>query len=813
MPSDPLCETCGNRLAGPAARTVSSRPSRYCSNACRQQAYRRRRKTRALPAQPLVGLCAHVSSFHGREDDLLTAARLISSSRLLTIVGEPGVGKTRLVVELLKRLSRRKDTAPAFHVDIGALDADAAVAAGIATAAGLADASSPPVDSVIRAFGTEQDVLLALDNCEHRLEECGKLLAVLLPQCPRLRVLATSREVLRLPGEVVHSLRGLPVLAGLDGAALRLFLDRARAAGPGAEYTGPDLDTVDEICARLDGNALAIELAAALVRVLSPSEILDRLAERFSLLDSGWRTADPRHRSLGAAIDWSYQRLTPGERAVLGRISVLPGGFGLGTAAAVCAGLTPVHGTSPGAAFAVLPVLRALEAQSLLVAERGAASTARFRLTESVRLFARARPAGERARRAAEGGLVAALAELADPLGNAIVVAGPDVARLVEERDSLLRALHLLDGTGDERRLVLALAVLTVEDADGAELGGRRALADALRDTPAGSRHRGAALATAALLASEQGDACGAARLARATALTAWRDGDERGLARYLRVRGTVGAYAGDLPAAVADAACALRISARLEDEAARLCCTSELGWYLLGQGDVEAAADAVRIAGTGTARGMLGQAPHAPHVPALFYTAGAVELRRGNVNTAGRHFTEGLALGSAGRAGVPWGLEGAAAVAVGFHRPERTLRLLGAADGLRERTGSLAPHWWRRAVAETRTEGERYLSGSRADSALRAGRSMSGRQAVDYALGESPSAPNEPRKELSSRERQVVGLVARGMTNREIAERLSLSVRTVETHTRHIRERFGLRSRAHLAAWSAGAGRGKRVT
>jgi predicted ATPase len=691
------CQNCGKRIP---TLHGTARPPRYCSSACRQRAYRQRRKTQALPRQQPVGLCSYVSSFHGREDDLASAGRLCAASRLVTVVGEPGVGKSRLAIELVKILCRTTKVS-AMHVDIGALGADGPpLPDAIAAAAGITVGTDETVmDLVVRGIVAQGQSRLVLDNCEHRLDECGALLGVLLPQCPRLRVLATSREVIRLPGESVYSLSGLTVPehpfgdpAECDTAAVRLFVDRARSACHTFVMTGSGSAAVAGICFRLGGNPLAIEMAAALVRVLSPVEILDKLADRFTLLESGWRTADERHRGLWDAIDWSYQRLGADEQAALRRIAVLPGRFGLDTAVAVV--MDPGPPDPP--LLPVLQALRGLESRSLLATERRTAETTWFRMAESVRLFALDHLGSCGERRAAELGLVGALHRLASSVCDAVVAPGPVLSQLVEERNNLSRAVEVLEGTDDDRQLALAVALVSAEDFDGQDRGGRRALAAGLRLATPTARHRSSALAAAAELACRDGDDRTAVDLADAAVETAHHDGDETALARQLRTRAAVHAVAGDLTASVHD----IRLALDLVAEQASLMCRVDLVWYLLGQGELDGARSALAAVEADGLTVVVANADtldpgSAADIAVLLYTMGAVRLCEEEIDAAARCFADGLLLSSGHWLRVPLGLEAMAVVAWTARRPERALRLLGAAERLRSDLRVRADAWW----------------------------------------------------------------------------------------------------------------------
>ncbi|HEX8867927.1 MAG TPA: hypothetical protein VF821_19870, partial [Lentzea sp.] len=263
------CATCGAATA-----TSRRRHARYCSNACRQRAYRQRAN------EPVTTL----DSFIGRAEELDRLAGF-GDARVLTLVGPAGVGKTRLAKEFTRGLAE--------WVELSSVSG--AVARACATALGIGEVTREPVLSTLVHALAGRTMVLVLDNCEHVAVECAALLEPLLLGCPGLRVIATSREPLRVPGEVLFAVQPLPITC-----AVELFADRARANQLGLKFD--DLEALRTLCARLDRLPLAIELAARLVTVLPVQELLARLDDRLELLNRGNRTAAERHQSLRAAI-------------------------------------------------------------------------------------------------------------------------------------------------------------------------------------------------------------------------------------------------------------------------------------------------------------------------------------------------------------------------------------------------------------------------------------------------------------------------------------------------------------------------------
>ena len=344
----------------------------------------------AAPAPPRGGLPAPVGAFIGREGEVARVRALLATERLVTLTGPGGVGKTRLAIEAASGLAA--EFPGGVHlVELAPVAPGGDPAERIAAVLGLRDAGAGSTAPIAEALAHRR-ALLVLDNCEHLADAVAELVVRLLAAAPELRAMATSREPLRVSGERVRPVAplGLPA-AGADrdlgvlrrAAAARFFEARAAAAAPGYTLTAADAGPVARICRRLDGIPLALELAATRVRAMAPSEIADRLDDRFQLLTSGSRAAPERQRTLRAAIDWSWDLLSGAERTVLRRLSVHPDGCTLDAAEAVCSG----GGVDRAD---VLDLLALLVDRSLAVPAQTPAGT-RYRLLESVAAYARDR--------------------------------------------------------------------------------------------------------------------------------------------------------------------------------------------------------------------------------------------------------------------------------------------------------------------------------------------------------------------------------------------------------------------------------------
>uniref|UniRef100_A0AAU2JT52 Winged helix-turn-helix domain-containing protein n=1 Tax=Streptomyces sp. NBC_00049 TaxID=2903617 RepID=A0AAU2JT52_9ACTN len=462
------------------------------------------------PDTPRGNLRPRLTSFVGREPELAALRDDLARLRLVTLTGPGGSGKTRLA-----------EHAAATHpetgwiVELARLDHPAAVPGAVLSALGVrenslvaretpAHVATDPTTRLVEHCA-HRSLLLVLDNCEHVIGAAAELAEALLTHCPGVRILATSREPLGVPGETVRPVEPLP-----PDHAHRLFADRGASARPG--FT-PDEDpaAVTEICARLDGLPLAIELAAARLRLLAPRQIADRLDDRFRLLTSGARTVLPRQQTLRAVVDWSWDLLDAPERTVLRRLSVFAGGCDLAAAEAVCA--DPAHdavdaaGTGPaGPLIDVADTLGSLVDKSLVLAEPDGGDAAghdhghirgmRYRMLETIHEYAAERaaahPADTRATARRHAAHHLALAEEAEPLIRSAAQL-PWIRRVETELDNLRAALHtavLVEAdTETAQRLVFALGWfwwLRNYRAEGAEWT-TRILALTPADPPEGS--------------------------------------------------------------------------------------------------------------------------------------------------------------------------------------------------------------------------------------------------------------------------------------------------------------------------------------
>ncbi|MFI1399890.1 ATP-binding protein [Streptomyces sp. NPDC020681] len=803
------CEMCGTELPGRGRRPghepeQGGRPARYCSAACRQRAFRRRAAQPGRGPTRLEGnrLPKALDSFVGRRRELSQLRTLVKSSRLLTLTGPGGVGKTRLALEFAAGLRGGGDGRAALLVELDSLHEGARLPQAVAAALGIGErAGRTGVDALAHALG-DRSLLLILDNCEHLAEPCARLAAALLSRCTRLRILATSREVLRVPGEVVFRVGELSLspaadeddpAAVLQADAVRLFVERAASSAPGFALRSGNARAVAEICRRLDGMPLAIELAARRTGALPLSDILAGLDDQLSLLTDGSRTGPGRHRELVAAIDWSHRLLDAQEQTLLRRLSVLAGGFDAAAAAAVCA----TGSVQPGQ---VLRVLCALEAKSLIVRLPGTKTegTARFRQLSAIRAYAldRLTDSGELHdtwQRAV--GWLSGLAEAAAEKVFADQMGGP----LTEERENLAAALAHTAGDGDatsHARLVLALARVCFQQEQPTAA---RSLLSGLLAQDSSSGRSGAALALAARAACQQADHEAALRFAEQAVAVERRRGSPAALAGALDARAAARLCGGQFSRAVDDFAECLDIVTTLADPRDTAWCRHHLAWALLHVGKA-AEGDALMASCLPQLRG---RSPWCQSAAAL-HTAGAIRLALSDLDAAEGLFAEGLRAVPGESFHALYPLEGLALVAAERGDMKRSLRLFAAAAQARRRMDTEPETEWRRQVEEASARAAAALTPAARDTAVAGGRRMRWERLLTYALGGTDDAAQADRSPLTEREMSVAALVAEGLTNREIAARLGLSASTVSTHLDHVRDKLGLRSRTQIALWMA---------
>ena len=418
-----------------------------------------------------------LTSFVGRDAELHEIKMLFSKSPLLTLVGTGGSGKTRCAIRAAAELL---DEMPdgVWIAELAPLAEGAMVAGAIASALGVRESPNQPLLQTLTQYLQRKQLLLVLDNCEHVIDEARIAASTILRNCPGVRILATSREVLNVSGERIYRVPSL----GL-ASATELFIDRASTRDSHFAPDARQLSNIAEICRRLDGLPLAIELAAARIKILPPEQLLKKLDERFRVLTGGDRSALPRHQTMRAVIDWSYELLSPEERSVFRKISVFAGTFNLNVAGAVCAGADFDE-------LAVLDSIGSLVEKSLVQAVDSAGDE-RYQLLESTRQYAREKLLACGEYESAAAAHAAAFLSLADEyeVASATSPSAPWFATAKNDLDNWRAALDftLVDRNDVLTGQLLACALCSVWAALAGAEGGRwtrAAVAKISNDTP-----------------------------------------------------------------------------------------------------------------------------------------------------------------------------------------------------------------------------------------------------------------------------------------------------------------------------------------
>jgi non-specific serine/threonine protein kinase len=679
-----------------------------------------------------------LTSFVGRERELERCGSLLERCRLLTLTGAPGSGKTRLALRVAESMLGAGLDAVWF-VDLTPLVERAEVERALASASGSPEArGTTPLESVVATIGASACIVL-LDNCEHLVAECAAVATALLRGCPNLRLVATSQEPLSVSGEQIFTVPPMSVPgAGATRAAVmgsdagRLFFDRASLVDPSFHLTDRNAADVGEICRRLDGIPLALELAAALARVLAPEEIRDRLDSQIVLRANAGASAAARRQTLTAAFQWSYGLLVEAERAFLRRLSVFAGRWTLEAATAVCGAGRPD--------IEVVMLLSRLTDKSLVLAERVDDVRTAYRLLEPVRQFAH-----ERLTEAEEADAVRdshldyylGLAERAEA-----GLEGPDagrwLSRLDVERENLLAAVRwTLEGTGaPEKGLRLAGALWRYWHTRGEFTIGRATLERVLRAAgPQGQEiARAKALWGAGYLGAHLGNADEVLASFQESLLLSRAAGDLHGVSRALRGLGIEAVNRSDFGTARRHFEESLAIDRELgnpRDLAASLNSVGGAAWRL---GDY-ATARAMHEEGLAVAR----RCGATMSVLLNLSNLTCVALRTGRPEDARIHLQECLPLirdlGAVHRGAEMLELAAETLAALGAALP--ACRLFGAAETLREQLRSPAEETWR-AAAHRAVAGMRATLGAGALEAARAEGSRLGfEEALSLALDE----------------------------------------------------------------------------
>jgi predicted ATPase/DNA-binding CsgD family transcriptional regulator len=774
-------------------------------------------RTRSTPQHNLP---AARSSFVGRELEAFEVSQALATTRLLTLTGAGGSGKTRFALEVARDLIEAYPDG-VWLVELAPLSEEALVPKAVAEVLGVPVRPREPIaDTLVEVLG-ERQLLLVVDNCEHLIEAVAGFADRLLDSCPGVRILATSREALGVEGEArwlvpplsVPERGRTPTREELEGyESVRLFVERARGRDSSLSLNSKNAIAVAEICQRLEGIPLAVELAAARVGTLSLVQISERLTDSLKLLTGGARTAANRHRTLQGSLDWSHELLSEDEKELFGRLSVFAGGWTLEASEAVGAGGSVEEED-------VLDLLSGLVEKSLVVTRVSDEGVVRHRMLEPIRQYAleKLEESGEiEVVRRAHAAYFLAMAERAEPelMGEQAVTWLAELGREVGNlRAALSWAFDADREPGDERvetGLRLANALARFWDTQGPDEG-RRWLEQGLAcDVEVPSPVRAKALGEAGSVAVYEGDPRSIPMLTEARDLYT-EIGDQPGMLATVHNLGHALAHHADPETAAVVKAEVETLLADSGDRGVAAHLAHFLGLVAVAEKDL----DEMRLR-LKEALAIYRELEDTRNVALCLPALGIFTLVFGDFEEAEKLFEEGLAWERRlkYKTLVYFHLMGLAAVATHRDQLRRAAQLYGASEALRKATG-LSPKPFGRITYEY----EGYLATVRAgldepdfDAAWSEGRAMSLERTIEYALSAEtpsatapssattqpspPSAPEHPAG-LTSREMEVLGLVAAGMTSAQIAEELFLSTRTVEAHLTSIYHKLGVSSRA----------------
>ncbi|MCP2353830.1 non-specific serine/threonine protein kinase [Nonomuraea thailandensis] len=774
---------------------------------------------RTASPQESGNLPADVAAIIGRDREVSEAKQLLSRTRLLTLTGVAGVGKTRLALQVGREVKRSFPDG-VWSVALSSLHDGSLLAGIVVTALGLRDRSARRSQETLAQFLRDKQALLILDNCEHLVQATATLTASLLDQAPGLRILATSRQRLGLEDEVIMVVPPLDVPAEAERAkdgnaplhdAVKLFAERARMADSAFRIDEHNQDTIAKLCRRLEGIPLALELAAGWVRVLGTEEIYDRLSDRYRFLTRSLRAAEPTHRTLLAAVDWSFDLCDLREQFLWTRVSVFPAPFDTDAALAVARSgqLTDQE---------VVDALAGLTDKSILTCHP-CDGRSRYSMLETIREYGAAKLAasGEEAyvRRLHRDHYQQVSDAAAEGWFGSEQVAW--IQRIGQEWPHIRAALEFcLASDGElEQGLLMASELFEYWISYGAHAELRHWLDRALRKGEASDARTALALAVNAKAALLQGDTATSQHLMDACMDRARASGDQRLRGFVESLAGLSDFLQGDLQQAVT----------RFRDA---------LGWYAELHPDQIDARERNNIFLTSLWLSMAAAFHQEPDSADLarscrdmaeakgartllawgLYTSGLDRLlAAGDAKTANALFLDGLRLqqGTDDRWFPAWDIE---AMAWACAAEQRTMRraaaLMGIAHAFRHSIGVTLPGFV--PLAQAHDTWKAHLRDKLGEQAFQDTFDRYAELDVDEAFAyvlsyEEPASleqdkPSTAPSPLTRRELQVAGLIAEGCSNKEIASRLAVSQRTAETHVDHILGKLGFNSRAQISAW-----------
>ncbi|MBI5302788.1 MAG: tetratricopeptide repeat protein [Chloroflexi bacterium] len=809
-----------------------------------------------------------LTRFIGREKEISAVIRASAQTRLLTLTGSGGCGKTRLALQVAARLADAFAQNIAW-VEFAPLSDAALVPSAVAQILDVRESADQSLTQSLTHFLRAQQILLVFDNCEHLIAACAHLAEELLRACPQIAILATSRESLNVPGEIAWRVPPLQIPDPqittaevlLASESARLFIDRASLVDQTFAANPHNANAIAQICSRLDGMPLAIELAAARVKLLPVEQIAARLDDRFRLLNLGSRTAPPRHQTLRAVIDWSYGLLSPTEKILFRRLAVFAGGWTLDAAESVCS-IQFSEISEEYSPTDVLDLLARLVDKSLVIAQN---DVALYHMLETIREYAR-----EKLIEANELQLLQArhcdffvrLAEAGEPkLKGAEARQWMD--RLESEYDNIRAVFEyaMANDVAPAVRLAWALVMLWVRR--GYLIEGRNILMQLLArpETQGASHLRLQALKAIGYLQIYIQDSVAVRTYFEEGLAIAKMLEDEGEIAFTLHGIGRAFIFLNDYAAArpwIEESLVLYRKMGARWGEAQSLyslgAVMNQLGDHQRSQLLLEESLEKFRalgdicdsvwplsvLASMAREQGDLKRAieiydqcieidKHVGdrvHLDRKLISLGLIFEQQGDYHRAAQLLTEGLEIMK--RRGRPimfvYSLIGTANILREFGKPTVAARLLGAADALSESflARGISNPGYRKLHDRVANEVRAELGAETFVSLAQVGRAMELEQAIAFALNEmktsdlpdpraSSLSPRQAAKEkfggLTTREREVAALIAQGKSNREIADALVLSERTIEGHVGNILDKLGFSARTQIATWAVQKG------
>ncbi|MCW8380761.1 ATP-binding protein [Streptomyces justiciae] len=733
-----------------------------------------------------------LTSFVGRAAELAQLTQLFRQARLVTLVGPGGVGKTRLALRAAAQAAPK--LADGIRLaELSGLRGPERLPEVVADALELPDRRGASGFEAVVNHVAARELLLVLDTCEHMVDTCALLVNVLLAHAPGLRILTTSRQPLGVPAEHVVPVPPLGLAEGEAGEAVQLFEQRAASAVPSLSFTPEERTIAVSLCRRLDGIPLAIELAAVRLRALPIGVLAARLTQSFTVLGAGRSGTSTRHQNMAATIGWSHQLCSPDERLLWARLSVFGGDFDVTAVEAVCTDARLPAGS-------VVDCLVGLVDKSVLLRQGD-----RYRLLDVIRDFGaqRLEEAGETAllRRRLIGYFHTRLREFEERFFTSEQV--PLHKALLAEHRNLTASLEYADADGV--LLPLAAAMWPYRLCAGHPAEARYWMDRALAQQPEVSEDRVKALVWATTFAVIQGDAEAGQRLAAVLQEQAARLDDLRLQGLALMCHGMAGALAGEAQEAVAELRLALDRLRKHGTELDVALANLRLGVVLALHDRAEAAIgvfeEVLRLVGADSEESYV-----QGHACGFLAVA---QLQAGRPAAAEQAARRALALHDrrADVLGVALALDFLAWATTGLGRHQRAALLLGGADALFQLLGrgrALDNPQLLRTHERAESGLDRALGNQSVQQLRRTGASLPHEQVLVFALSDDAAPPAQDEAPahggLTRREREVAALVAGGLTNREIAERLVISKRTADTHVEHILAKLGVSSRAQIA-------------